>query len=271
MQVSFGCRCCHCSGFWTFVSYARFRYLDQLALFSFSLCFSLFPFPPPHCPQIVRRQDAFLIASDGQRGGGGSTCTCCRCQFSNWTFVINFNGSAAQFSSVQSSPAHFSQCSPGVHRAGQDFHSDPSLRFASLALLPFGFLLCFVVAHAALLFMWHRQLFRGCLRCLFIVVGVASAAACGKVAFVVIVVVIVICQLIARCSAQRTAQSTIQSALVMRGQFVGSTYQEVSQFHCSVPSIVQLYFGFIWLYLAFAFTFTFLRVCLSLWNLLSSC
>lgn len=46
---------------------------------------------------------------------------------------------------------------------------------------------------------------------MFIVVGVASAAAtaaCGKVAFVVTVVVIVICQLIARCSAQRTAQST---------------------------------------------------------------
>lgn len=200
MQVSFGCRCCHCSRFWTFVSYARFRYLDQLALFSFSLCFSL-------CPQIVRRQDAFLIASDG-KGEGGSTCTCCRCQFSNWTFVINFNGSAAQFSSVQSSPAHFSQCSPGVHRAGQDFHSDPSLRFTCSASLWFSALRCFVVAHAALLFMWHRQLFRGCLRCLFIVVGVVAAAACGKVAFVVIVVVIVICQLIARCSAQRTAQST---------------------------------------------------------------
>lgn len=50
---------------------------------------------------------------------------------------------AAQRSSVQSSPAHFSQCSPGVHRAGQDFHSDPSLRFASLALLPFPF--CFAL------------------------------------------------------------------------------------------------------------------------------
>lgn len=50
---------------------------------------------------------------------------------------------AAQRSSLQSSPAHFSQCSPGVHRAGQDFHSDPSLRFASLALLPFPF--CFAL------------------------------------------------------------------------------------------------------------------------------
>lgn len=86
--------------------------------------------PCPHCPQIVRRRDAFLIASDGKREverGGGSTCTCCRCQFSNWTFVINFNGSV-----VQSSLAHFSQCTPGVNSAGQDFHSDPLLRFTVL-------------------------------------------------------------------------------------------------------------------------------------------
>lgn len=122
-----------------------------MALFSFSLCFSL-------CPQIVRRQDAFLIASDG-KGEGGSTCTCCRCQFSNWTFVINFNGSAAQFSSVQSSPAHFSQCSPGVHRAGQDFHSDPSLRFTCSASLWFSALLCccscsFVIYVSSLAFSW---------------------------------------------------------------------------------------------------------------------
>lgn len=105
------------------------------------------------CPQIVRRRDAFLIASDGKREGrGGSSCTCCRCQFSNWTFVINFNGSV-----VQSSLAHFSQCTPGVNRAGQDFHSDPSLRFTVLCFpLRCSALLCFVVAHAALLFMWHR-------------------------------------------------------------------------------------------------------------------
>lgn len=170
---------------------------------------------------------------------------------------------AAQRSSVQSSPAHFSQCSPGVNRAGQDFHSHPSLRFtcsASLSVLLFSVLLCccscsFVIYVASLAFSWlPSMLVYCCWRCLW-----QGRICCYCCCY---------CYLPIDCTLQCTAHSG-QSALVMRGQFEGSTYQEVSQFHCRVPSIVQLYFGFIWLYLAFAFTFTF--ACLSLRNLLSSC
>lgn len=144
---------------------------------------------------------------------GRRTCTCCRCQFSNWTFVINFNGSPCPVQFIFHSVPKCTQCTQCTLRWTQQSLSIAScallgdaaaLRFATLRRYSAlrrccSALLCFVAAHAVVIYVPLVSFFAFSwllsMR-LFIVVGV-SCCGCGKVAFAIVV----ICQLIARCSA----------------------------------------------------------------------
>lgn len=147
---------------------------------------------------------------------------------------------AAQRSSVQFSPVPHISHSVAQECTELDRTFIRILRFASLHLRCFPLVFCsallcccscsFVIYVASLAFSWLPSMlvyccWRGfccCYCCLW-----QGRICCYCCCY---------CYLPIDCTLQRTVRA--QSALVMRGQFVGSTYQEVSQFHCSVPSIV---------------------------------